>query len=433
MYLPNLVLENVTDMCNNKDWFEDLDSMKNMEEVFVDCSSTLDSFSLGECNSQDERNYYNRRIVEMDFEPSDKSDYSENESETVTCTSCKLNFSKSEEKETSTRYNLPVSKKKIILILLAITILNVVSESITIIVTLSLHRINNGMVIHESINQKNVWLEWTSWSNCTNSCGDGIKIRNRKCQTQMNQAACIGKNQETQQCRTKSCRQEACCSSVLVDFVGPAFDAQAVLRGNYEFINSSLVYGDIFENKIGSGFYLYKATNGVWGIGSSLSSNNVGIYHQTCLENCPTQCSQNWRYYDDLKNFNVDQSIEVSCKEKKCCDSLSLTSEGLSKEQWSEAFGLYRYLDKDDKGGPIYAHVKFKRYLIRDHIKKNWKIADGYGASRSHYLSRYYQDGYMCPEDAISGDWRFFNKDIGEWNDDGTIRLACNDRSQQTF
>ena len=101
----------MTGICNEKDWFQDLDSIKNMEEVFVDCSSTLDSFSLGECNSQDERNYYNGRIVEMDFEPSDKSDYSENESETVTCTSCKLNFNESEEKEDSARDDLPVSKK----------------------------------------------------------------------------------------------------------------------------------------------------------------------------------------------------------------------------------------------------------------------------------------------------------------------------------
>ena len=153
-----------------------------MEEVFFDCSSTLGSFSLGECNSQDDKNCYNGRIIEMDFEPSDKSDYSDNESKTVTCTSCKQNFNESEGKETSARDGLPVSKTKIILILIAITILTVSSESITIIVTLSLNRMNNGMVIHETINQKNVWLEWTSWSICTKSCGDGIKVRNRKCQ-----------------------------------------------------------------------------------------------------------------------------------------------------------------------------------------------------------------------------------------------------------
>ena len=65
-----------------------------------------------------------------------------------------------------------------------------------------------------------------------------------------------------------------------------------------------------------------------------------------------------------------DRNIEILCKERECCTTLQLTSDGLSREQWPEAFGVYRYLDKDDKGGPIYAHVKFKLYFIKSSYLK---------------------------------------------------------------
>ena len=92
-----------------------------MEEVLVVwkkyCSSKPSSAT------EEDKNYYHDQSAQMDLELSEQSDYSDGEPEIVTRQPCKLNFSESEEKETSFRDNLPVSKKKLILLLVSITTL----------------------------------------------------------------------------------------------------------------------------------------------------------------------------------------------------------------------------------------------------------------------------------------------------------------------
>ena len=43
-----------------------------------------------------------------------------------------------------------------------------------------------------------------------------------------------------------------------------------------------------------------------------LQSTRAGLSHSTCNEECPTLCSNQWRYYDG-RNLQIDTSINVSC------------------------------------------------------------------------------------------------------------------------
>ena len=131
-----------------------------MEEVFVVwkkyCSSKPSSVI------EEDKNYYHDQSAQMDFELSELSDCSDGEPEIVTRQPCKLNSSESEQKETSFRDNLPVSKKKLILLLVSITTLNILSESISTIATLSSNRTNGDvLVVPEKLTRRNVWLQWT--------------------------------------------------------------------------------------------------------------------------------------------------------------------------------------------------------------------------------------------------------------------------------
>ena len=50
-------------------------------------------------------------------------------------------------------------------------------------------------------------------------------------------------------------------------------------------------------------------------IGSDYKSMISEIYHQSCVEECPNQCSNRWKYLDIIGDgsINVDSSIKVSC------------------------------------------------------------------------------------------------------------------------
>ena len=47
-------------------------------------------------------------------------------------------------------------------------------------------------------------------------------------------------------------------------------------------------------------------------IGSDYSKTASGIYHQTCKEECPNQCTNEWKYALKVK-WHVDNSIIISC------------------------------------------------------------------------------------------------------------------------
>ena len=46
-------------------------------------------------------------------------------------------------------------------------------------------------------------------------------------------------------------------------------------------------------------------------IGPSYSKTASWIYHQTCKEECPNECTSQWKYLD--KGWHVDNSIKISC------------------------------------------------------------------------------------------------------------------------
>ena len=131
-------------------------------------------------------------------------------------------------------------------------------------------------------------------------------------------------------------------------------------------------------------------------------------------------------YWNGLKKlWKVDKLIKIECEIHKCCTSLRLSHNKNDKHQWFESFGVYRYIEKDAMGANIYGHKTSKRYIVRDHTSSIWKIADGYGKSKSYYLKRKFPDGYFCPEDGSKNSWEYYDNDHGEWIEDISIRLDC--------
>ena len=55
-------------------------------------------------------------------------------------------------------------------------------------------------------------------------------------------------------------------------------------------------------------------------IGSDFSNIDAGIYHRTCKEECPNQCTNQWKYWD--KGWHVDSSIKISCGMISICDMI---------------------------------------------------------------------------------------------------------------
>ena len=313
-----------------------------------------------------------------------------------------------------------VVKKPLCIMLIIIVLIIFIAQFVVAFVVLFFYKTDSSIVNNVSNKDLSIESQWMSWGDCNVPCGGGFRSRIKKC----NQKPCADNMYETAKCNTRPCGRGQCCSSITVDFGGPSFQNQSALRGNYMYLNSSFRTGDVFINKIGSGRYLYKSNSGSWGIGVSTLDQAFGIYHKDCSEPCPTECSHDWRYFNQ-QEFKVDKLIRVKCEKRDCCAVLELRSTGQAKKQWPGCFGYYHYVNKDIHGSPIYAHFESNMFLIRDHIQNTWKVADGYGDSKSHYISRYFRDGYFCPEDAITGSWRYFNNNFGEWSIDSSIQLVC--------
>ena len=390
-----------------------------------------------EHSSQDDSSYYSEDNTSIDIDQNnnnnhigtlDKSVGEPMESESFTYKGSASNVNTEANSEKLVLKDSLVLKKKFFIILLSIVVLIFVAQFIVAIAFLLFSR-NDQNYVGSAKGDSLVSPEqfpWTHWGDCNVPCGRGFRSRIKKCNKKSTKSTCPKAAYETQTCNTRPCPKGSCCSSISVEFGGPAFYNQSALRGDYVYLNSTFLFGDVFMNKIGSGRYLYKSHGGKWGIGVSTIDEAFGIYHKTCSELCPTDCSNDWRYYN-LREFKMDKLIRVSCEEKQCCSVLSFSSKGVAKKQWPGCFGYYRYFKKDVKGAPIYAHFESNMFLIRDHVQNTWKISDGYGKSKSHYISRYYRDGYFCPEDAVAGDWRYFNNDLGQWVVDDSIQLVCGD------
>lgn len=52
-------------------------------------------------------------------------------------------------------------------------------------------------------------------------------------------------------------------------------------------------------------------------VGSNYSKTTAGIYHQTCKEECPSQCTNQWKYSNN--GWHVDFPINISCGKMLRC------------------------------------------------------------------------------------------------------------------
>ena len=270
------------------------------------------------------------------------------------------------------------------------------------------------------------WLSWDPWGECNSRCDGGKRTRSRTCSTINSFTKCEGVDHELQACNTEPCSHGSCCSVVLVDLNGPSLREYPELGGNYELAFPDNQLSDVYKNIVGSGWYLFKSANGYWQIRNPDLNSTKKIYHRTCKDSCPTKCSSDWLYWNkNRKTWKVDKLIQIKCEKHKCCTTLKLSDNGVSKHQWKESFGVYSYMEKDINGSNIYGHKTSKRYIVRDHSNNIWKIADGYGNSKSYYLQRKYPDGHYCPENATRNNWKYYDNDRGDWIEDRLIRLDC--------
>ena len=52
----------------------------------------------------------------------------------------------------------------------------------------------------------------------------------------------------------------------------------------------------------------------IWG---DYTSTFAGIYHKSCKDECPNQCTNKWEYWDN--GWHVDNSIKISCGKMLRC------------------------------------------------------------------------------------------------------------------
>jgi len=110
-----------------------------------------------------------------------------------------------------------------------------------------------------------------------------------------------------------------CCQSISVIESGEVESKQSWNMGNFLFNKIGLNGRPIYKNSKEQ--YLYLGDNGIWSIGLDSKSTIAGIYHQSCVEECPNQCSNRWKYLDIIGDgsINVNSSIKVSCVERRIC------------------------------------------------------------------------------------------------------------------
>lgn len=53
------------------------------------------------------------------------------------------------------------------------------------------------------------WTDWSPWGACTSSCGGGLRLRTRKCNTTLDtisEMLCVGNSEESNVCGVLECR-----------------------------------------------------------------------------------------------------------------------------------------------------------------------------------------------------------------------------------
>jgi len=123
-------------------------------------------------------------------------------------------------------------------------------------------------------------------------------------------------NQLYPSCKKGTCQSSTtetattCCQSISVTASEQAKSKQSSRMGEFIFYKLGLYGRPIYINSEGQ--YLYFASDGKWKIGKDYKGTSSGISHQTCKEDCPIQCTNEWEYYTKGK-WHVDESIKISC------------------------------------------------------------------------------------------------------------------------
>jgi len=100
-----------------------------------------------------------------------------------------------------------------------------------------------------------------------------------------------------------------CCQSISVTALGQAKSNLSSSLGKFLFYKTGLFGRPIYRSSETQ--YLYLATDGAWTIGPDYNDTAAEIYHQTCKEGCPNQCTNKWKY--SYNGWHVDNSIKISC------------------------------------------------------------------------------------------------------------------------
>jgi len=101
-----------------------------------------------------------------------------------------------------------------------------------------------------------------------------------------------------------------CCQSISVTASGQVKSKHSSRMGKFLFYKMGLNGRPIYTNSKGQ--YLYLASDGDWSIGADYSKTGAWIYHRTCIEECPNQCTNKWQHWDN--GWHVDSSIKISCE-----------------------------------------------------------------------------------------------------------------------